>query len=301
MKAIKIYIIILLSIFIIENATAQPLTCNAGNDTILCDFITGTDTYQLGGIVTASGGGGNYFYEWNFKYFHTYQGDTLFSLFGSSSLNDTSISNPILDTFATDSMLFILTVTDDSGNTCKDSVLIRYSDIISDFSSYTYYFEEASDDDSIQICGGLSSNIGPVSVFWSPNIEISDTSAYCPFVSPDATTCYSFKIIDGGGCEATQGDKYCFIKGSVGVEENFLEKIKIYPNPFSSRVEITLLDQDDNNKIELYDIIGNKIICDIIKNDVNNYTINTEQLKKGIYLLKINNEQSYQVKKILKK
>ncbi len=73
---------------------------------------------------------------------------------------------------------------------------------------------------------------------------------------------------------------------------SFAEKtiVKVYPNPFSSYISIELLQKaDEVVTIELFNIIGRKIMCE--RKSSNGFTIinlnNLENLPSGIYLLKI--------------
>ena len=171
----KLLFISLLFLISAHYINAQ-LICDAGNDTILCYYDT-TMQLTLGGQPTASGGSGNYTYTW----------EAFFSIgtltwTASDALNDTTIANPILENAFPDSGIYFLTVVDDSGNTCSDSVIVAISDIISDLSAYTYWFQPG---DSLQICGGLFSNIAPVTPEWYPNEYIKDTTVYCTYVYPE--------------------------------------------------------------------------------------------------------------------
>jgi choice-of-anchor B domain-containing protein len=65
----------------------------------------------------------------------------------------------------------------------------------------------------------------------------------------------------------------------------------IFPNPANSQITITAASNKSINRIEVYSILGQKIID---KKNMNKtiYTLGTELLRKGIYLVKINNKRT---------
>lgn len=61
---------------------------------------------------------------------------------------------------------------------------------------------------------------------------------------------------------------------------DFENKIRVFPNPFSN--EITIYSDEKFDTIEMYSVLGKKVIAKSLKN-----TINTSQLAKGVYFLKL--------------
>ena len=74
----------------------------------------------------------------------------------------------------------------------------------------------------------------------------------------------------------------------------------IYPNPAQTQLFIQTLDNKvDNTKIELFDIVGKPCMVQSEKgNDI--ITLDLSTLTKGIYLLKISNNDTYHTYKIVK-
>ncbi len=73
----------------------------------------------------------------------------------------------------------------------------------------------------------------------------------------------------------------------TGIEEQKINDIlKIYPNPFTDKVNITISDNGLSEFI-LFDIASKKIFNQSFKNSI---SINTEQLPKGIYLYEVRNK-----------
>ncbi|MDX6746937.1 T9SS type A sorting domain-containing protein [Polaribacter sp. PL03] len=68
----------------------------------------------------------------------------------------------------------------------------------------------------------------------------------------------------------------------LSVEKNTLEGVHIYPNPVSKKLQVNTL---EGGEISLYTILGSKIISTTTKSV--NYTVDTSNIKSGIYLLKI--------------
>ena len=60
--------------------------------------------------------------------------------------------------------------------------------------------------DTVAISGTMGQGIGPLSYVWSPNYNISDTSAASPNVWPDTTVHYQVSAIDSIGCISEPSD-----------------------------------------------------------------------------------------------
>ena len=69
----------------------------------------------------------------------------------------------------------------------------------------------------------------------------------------------------------------------------------MFPNPVKDK--LTVKSAVDINKIEVYSILGEKVLS----NNLSNNTLNMESLSKGIYLLKLyQDNQVIGVKKVVK-
>jgi len=69
-----------------------------------------------------------------------------------------------------------------------------------------------------------------------------------------------------------------------------------YPNPIQNVLHITM--DNENNRLMLFDIVGNKVIDQGISS---NYTLNTTSLKSGIYFIKVENTRGIYTGKVIKK
>lgn len=108
----------------------------------------------------------------------------------SSSLNDTSISNPIAS--PTGTTVYYVTGTDDAGCKNVDTVLVTL---------LTTPAASAGIDSAI--CLGDSIMLqasGGISYMWMPDSSLSDATVSNPIAHPDVTTKYSVKVNDGGVC-----------------------------------------------------------------------------------------------------
>jgi len=85
---------------------------------------------------------------------------------------------------------------------------------------------------------------------------------------------------------------------STASADGFIEnKIVIWPNPSSDKVNIKLLNSNIGFKITMYDSLGRTVLSD--NSLTNEHTIDTNSLPRGIYTLKINNDNETYTNKIL--
>lgn len=63
-------------------------------------------------------------------------------------------------------------------------------------------------------------------------------------------------------------------------------EIRIYPNPASTEIKITSQLSGEAN-VKIYDMTG-RCVKDVIVNDINNATINTSEIDKGVYFIDVN-------------
>jgi len=84
---------------------------------------------------------------------------------------------------------------------------------------------------------------------------------------------------------------------TVGIKKvGIKNKLSIYPNPSSGKVTIKI-EGVSNNSLEIYDIMGRKIMNKV--NFKNEYRINLTRHPKGIYLLKITSGNTMYTKNII--
>jgi endo-1,3(4)-beta-glucanase len=112
-----------------------------------------------------------------------------------------------------------------------------------------------------------------------------------------ATISYGVKFIFvGGGSAVTK--YFSYVVGntcSLGVENSSELKQSFYPNPVKNVFYLQLL--DDQNRIVLTDMLGRKILEEVVKSS---HTLNMSAFKTGVYLLKVENSHGVQNVKIIK-
>jgi beta-glucanase (GH16 family) len=112
-----------------------------------------------------------------------------------------------------------------------------------------------------------------------------------------STITYACKFEFTGGLSVTKYISY--VVGSncpLGLESASKLKQFAYPNPVENSLQLQLI--DEQNHITLTDILGRKILEDVVKS---NHIIDMGSFKSGIYFLKINNSVGIETMKIIKK
>ena len=82
----------------------------------------------------------------------------------------------------------------------------------------------------------------------------------------------------------------CTICDVIGVNENVLNSMKVYPNPASENLFIDLgTISEKDAKVYVYNMLGEVMIAktNIQNNGTGTINLDTRSLKQGIYLLKV--------------
>lgn len=106
-------------------------------------------------------------------------------------------------------------------------------------------------------------------------------------------------------CTDTYCDSIITNITSIGINENETEdfNLLVYPNPISNQVTLSYqLYKSSIATIELFDVVGNKISTLSLSKSVGKHQtiINTENLSKGTYLIKLSSEKDNSSKLIIK-
>jgi len=264
-------------------------TADAGNDTVVCLGMIGIDTIQIGGNPTASGGVMPYTYTWETS---TVMGpDTLTA---SSFLDDTTVANPIILNVNPDEITFYLTIVDGTGNSCTDSIKIRFSRFII---SLIDYFASINQGDTTQLASVVGGGISPLTYQWSPNYNLSDSSIVNTFAYPDTTTFYVSTITDSAGCQITGPDVFEVYVTFVGIDNklNNGSDVTLYPNPTTGLVTVSGRAQQII-RITVYNVLG-EMVHD---GELAGQQVDLSYLPGGIYMLHIQWDKTTLSKKILK-
>jgi hypothetical protein len=111
-----------------------------------------------------------------------------------------------------------------------------------------------------------------------------------------STISYAVKFAFAGGLAVTK--YYTYTVGntcSLGVETSSELKQFFYPNPVKNVFYLQLL--DENNRIILTDMLGRKILEEVVKSS---HTFDMSAFKNGVYLLRVENTYGVQNIKIIK-
>lgn len=81
-----------------------------------------------------------------------------------------------------------------------------------------------------------------------------------------------------------------YYEGVTSVNQNnSMYDIKIKPEPADEYIDITINKLSKSSKLEIYDVLGNKVFSQSIKVMTRNHRINVAYLNKGVYFIKIDN------------
>lgn len=85
----------------------------------------------------------------------------------------------------------------------------------------------------------------------------------------------------------------------LGVEENSLNTISLYPNPASSTLNLVLPINMQTGQVAVYDILGKQIYSEAFEAK-DNLAINTQNWNTGSYLLKVISGENMQTERFIK-
>ena len=83
----------------------------------------------------------------------------------------------------------------------------------------------------------------------------------------------------------------------VGVDENAIEGVSIFPNPTEGIITITN-NNNDQNTIVVYDVIGKVVSTQVVNNAT---TIDLSSNGTGIYLVEVSNSNGKTVERVVVK
>ncbi len=88
------------------------------------------------------------------------------------------------------------------------------------------------------------------------------------------------------GCTSSDSMKLSVKVKTTGITDLASDNFQVYPNPASNNVYISVANFT-NTTLRMYDLIGNEVFHQEIKNEVTEVPVN--QFAKGMYLVKIEN------------
>lgn len=216
---------------------------------------------------------------------------------------------------------FSVSATDATGNTsvnspivlnAKTTVVLQCTGTDSEASQgsfslgYNYAFETIGTDVKITFEMLDTDKSGVVAYLWkqSPFSESSMTNVSGKIFTKTitgqtngSTINYAVKFAFAGGLSVTKYISYVVGSScSLGVETSSELKQFTYPNPVENILHLQLL--DDQNQISLTNILGQKLMEDVVKSS---HDLDMSNFKSGIYFLKVKNSNGTQNIKIIKK
>ncbi|MDP1727371.1 MAG: PKD domain-containing protein [Bacteroidota bacterium] len=143
--------------------------------------------------------------------------------------------------------------------------------------------------------------------FWAFGDGDSSTNKY-PTHTFAANGTYNvclFISVPRDSCHKTYCESIIVYDSLIGIfeKENFLAKVKLYPNPFQESVQLELNSpQSDELQVMLFDMQGRECFTSNFNllPAANHFTIDTGDLSKGIYIVKLNTSKQYHFIKLIK-
>ena len=216
-----------------------------------------------------------------------------FSVSATDATGNTAVNNPIVLNAKTTVILQC------SGTDTAASQGTAFS------AGYNYTFETIGTDVKITF-ELLDNKVGLIAYLWkqSPFTESQMTNVSGQIFTKTitgqtigSTINYACKFAFAGGLSVTKYISYVVGSScSLGVESLSELKQFFYPNPVENILYLQLL--DDQNQIILTDILGRKLLEDVVKSTHN---LDMSNFKSGIYFLKVKNSYGIENIKIIKK
>ena len=146
-----------------------------------------------------------------------------------------------------------------------------------------------------QLEGNASGGTPNYTYNWTLNgVTVSVSDVFTPSQNGD----YTLIVTDNNGCVIT-ADPVNVSNIQVGISDILTEKLMVYPNPFSNKTTINLLDNSVVNNISLFDPQARKVKDFTYNINSNMIVIEKGTLKKGIYLLLIETENYISKSKLI--
>jgi hypothetical protein len=125
----------------------------------------------------------------------------------------------------------------------------------------------------------------------------------------NATRCYTLRVALGTAARnnnpaATRNGDLTVEAGEATMESDAAQSVELFPNPVSNELQVKLIAIEGQTVIDVFDLTGKKVASktiNTITGTVNTTTVDMSKNTKGIYLVRVtNNNQVIQQSKIIK-
>ena len=113
-----------------------------------------------------------------------------------------------------------------------------------------------------------------------------------------------FQVLHGGSYEGDVAiDDVSLLSLPVGIDETvkFENYFNVFPNPSTGIFNVTLVPQKESINFEIFDIRGKQIQAEIISANQSQFNFDLSNVSKGVYFLKLSNENISTTQKLIVK
>ncbi len=141
--------------------------------------------------------------------------------------------------------------------------------------------------------GETSQKLTPTAVGWNSfDIDVNATN----FPGLDLTNIFQMKLVSDPADTTTYFDNLYFYKTALGVSKFDASGIKMYPNPVKN--SLTIEANSAIQKVSVYNVLGQEVMSRSPKS--NSTTLQTNELQKGVYMVKTEIDGNVSSSKIIK-
>ncbi|HMG15063.1 MAG TPA: M43 family zinc metalloprotease [Saprospiraceae bacterium] len=153
--------------------------------------------------------------------------------------------------------------------------------------------------------GGFPTASGtpPFTFIWAPSSGLNQANIANPIASPDSTITYTVIVIDANGCNSLDNVKVHIGGVAVNPEPENTFGLKIYPNPFSSYLNISGTGITNGEySFKITNLLGQRVYSskEVIGNNTIDKQVEISNQYDGIYFLIIDNGTNRMVTKLEK-
>ncbi len=146
----------------------------------------------------------------------------------------------------------------------------------------------------------LTAQAGFANYQWYLNGQIINGSTSVTHTATESGS-YTVEVTNDSGCTATSAAVEVMIVNTFEVEH--LNSLVVNPNPFSTKVNITVAFNDKGNyEIAIYDLAGKKYLSQKVEGSLSNqnFEFDLSDASDGVYLMKISNGKGEMSRKLVK-